>query len=144
MEVVSKTADRSVFLLKHRYNSDLDLEVRLKWEKKEGKSRKVPKWEYLPDYLESDIAQFRNSDLNKCPEFCLNLVLRQAITDVERLKKLEDLKPSQAMKDKIRYEDPELYYKDNELIYKSFCNYGVYRTYSRTDQKRCIMKITHE
>lgn len=46
--------------------------------------------------------------------------------------------------DLITYENPEKYYKDNILIYKSFCNYGVYRTFSREDNKACIMKITHE
>ena len=82
--------------------------------------------------------------MKSCPQFCLNLVLRQVIEDVGRLQNADELKPSQAQIDSIRKEDPDEFYDNHKLIYKSYCNYGVYRTYNNEDGKAHIMKITHE
>lgn len=85
----------SKFKLVHMFDESKDIVCSLIW-KKEGRNKKY-EWINLPDFLETEVrSQFSKKDMKSCPQFCLNLVLRQVIKDVERLKKVDELKPTQA------------------------------------------------
>ena len=101
------------------------------------------RWEGLPAILASEIKSFSRKDM-KNPLFCLNLVLRQAITDVENIKKVSELTSKEEIIKLIRLENPDNFYEHTELIYQSFCSEGVFRTYCKETGKPFIMKVTKE